>query len=402
MTSINPFPWSPTQYNGDKDKYYTSNLYKFIEWSKFIQGSLLLLLACPYVALQIIMCNFWDQIDKRFFRIIPYIQKLSRQSQSHMRSFVKHKDDGFIFHLLIWLGIILPTWFFYELYIAFNFGFSWKRVLFYNIVRIGPMYVNFMYTYVLCHKEAHSFGNLFANKLNLPFPFGLKYVFNHWVGLFHGVIPGTFTYSHIYNHHHYDNDENDIYSTAFRPRDKFSSWLSYLPEWFAYASNISTIHFFIKQKKLKFLIYTLFSSLYYFAFLGFSWYIHPKFTLFTLIYAFIEGNILLSIVNYVWHAFIDPDDPSNDFINSTTVIDGLNFTLGEEYHVVHHQYAGSHWTNNSKLYLKHIEEYKNCIPSTFYKQNIGFIFGYIITQNYSKLVDIYYKPFLPKNISNIK
>ena len=24
------------------------------------------------------------------------------------------------------------------------------------------------------------------------------------------------------------------------------------------------------------------------------------------------------------------------------------------------------------------------------------------TQNYSKLVDIYYKPFLPKNISNIK
>ena len=44
-----------------------------------------------------------------------------------------------------------------------------------------------------------------------------------------------------------------------------------------------------------------------------------------------------------WHAFVDEDDPTNDYINSTTVVNGLNFTLNEEYHVVHHQYAGAHW-----------------------------------------------------------
>jgi len=55
-------------------------------------------------------------------------------------------------------------------------------------------------------------------------------------------------------------------------------------------------------------------------------------------------NILLSVVNFTWHAFIDPDDLSNEYVNSTTIIEGLNFTLAEEYHVVHHQYSGAHWT----------------------------------------------------------
>jgi hypothetical protein len=104
--------------------------------------------------------------------------------------------------------------------------------------------MNFMYVYVMCHKEAHNLSTIFADPWNKY----LKYVFNHWIGMFHGVLPGTFTYSHIYNHHKYDNDERDIYSTAFRPRDEFSSWVKYLPEWFAYASNISTIICFIKEK----------------------------------------------------------------------------------------------------------------------------------------------------------
>ena len=28
------------------------------------------------------------------------------------------------------------------------------------------MYMNFMFVYVMCHKEGHNFGNLFAKKYN--------------------------------------------------------------------------------------------------------------------------------------------------------------------------------------------------------------------------------------------
>jgi hypothetical protein len=47
-------------------------------------------------------------------------------------------------------------------------------------------------------------------------------------------------------------------------------------------------------------------------------------------YAFIESNILLAVVQIGWHAFVDEDDPSNDYVNSTTIVNGLNFTLSEE------------------------------------------------------------------------
>ena len=97
-----------------------------------------------------------------------------------------------------------------------------------------------MYAYVLCHKEAHAAGNLFASPR-------LAYAFNYWVGLFHGVLPGTFTVSHMYNHHKYDNSDRDVYSTAFRPRNSFKAWVAYLAEWFGYASNLSSILAFFEE-----------------------------------------------------------------------------------------------------------------------------------------------------------
>ena len=132
------------------------------------------------------------------------------------------------------------------------------------------------------------------------------------------------------------------------------------------------------------------STVWYVAFASTIAYIHPLFCFATIIYAFIEGNILLAVINFTWHAFIDPEDPSNDYVNSTTVIEGLNFTLGEEYHVVHHQYAGVHWTRHEELYLKHAEGYKQCIPTSLYKQNAFEIFGAMVSKNYLQLAKWWY------------
>ena len=248
-SSIPGGPWPGPMVAKTGDEYYTGSLHHTVEWCKFLSGCALLAVAGPYVALQIFMCNMWDQFDQRIIGLIPLIQKLSHAMAPSTRFIVKHDADGFIFHLLVWLGAILPAWFFYELYRAATVGFSWQRILLYNIIRIGPMYMNFMFVYVMCHKEGHNFGNLFAKKFNGHAPFGLKYVFNHWAGMFHGVLPGTFTYSHLYNHHKYDNDERDVYSTAYRTRDTFTSWVTYLPEWFAYASNVSTLRAFVQEKR---------------------------------------------------------------------------------------------------------------------------------------------------------
>ena len=49
-----------------------------------------------------------------------------------------------------------------------------------------------------------------------------------------------------------------------------------------------------------------------------------------------------------------------------------------------------------------MEGYKDCVPTAFYKENIGYIFGYMITQDYAKLAEIYYKPFWPKGMTNVE
>ena len=35
-------------------------------------------------------------------------------------------------------------------------------------------------------------------------------------------------------------------------------------------------------------------------------------------------------------------EENNEYINSTTILNGQNFIFSEEYHVVHHQNAGLH------------------------------------------------------------
>jgi len=248
-----------------------------------------------------------------------------------------------------------------------------------------------MYSYTLCHKEAHNFGTLFKQPWNRV----LKFAFNRWVGLFHGVLPGTFTISHVYNHHKYDNGEKDIICTLYRPRDRISSLIKFFPSFFAYASNISTIQSLLEEGKTDYAFMAFCGTLWWLAFVGVCAYIQPLFTFCTIIYAFVEGNILLAVVQVGWHAFVDEDDPTNDFINSTTVVDGVNFTLSEEYHVVHHQYAGAHWTKYLSLYDKHMEGYKACVPSVFVGKNLFEVFGTIAANDWDELVNIFYGPLNP-------
>lgn len=359
------------------------------EMVKYLLGIFLLVLFGPYVAFQIFLCQSWELLDEKFIGIMAASKRISATWSHKFVFMVKDPNDGFVIPILFGLGVILPAFFFYELHSAIYYGFEIKRMIMYNIVRIGPAYTNFMWVYVLAHKEAHNQGSLFKK----PWNNFLKYVFNHWVGLFHGVMPGNFTCSHVHNHHKYDNSAMDIVSTAFRARNSFKNWVTYTIDWFAYACNLTTALAFLEEGQTKLFWQTIMSTIWFVGVFSFCYHLHPMFTLATLGYAFVEANILLSMVNWVWHAFIDPDEPANDFINSTTIIDGLNFTLGEEYHVVHHQYAGVHWSKHRELYEKHIEGYKRVIPSVFHKKNIFEIFVYVVSDNVEKLAECFYKPY---------
>ena len=64
------------------------------------------------------------------------------------------------------------------------------------------------------------------------------------------------------------------------------------------------------------------------------------FTLAYVVFPFSEAGVLLAAVNWSWHSFIHPDDPTNDpteeYMQSITILDGCINVLNEDAHVVHH------------------------------------------------------------------
>lgn len=361
-----------------------------------VLGVSILLCMGPYLAVQMTMVTVWDFADKATFNFVGFIQAISAKISPFLSRFTNHPADGFMVVFMFWLGVLIPSYFFYEMYLVRENGFSFPRAVVYNLFRIGPIYMNFMNVYVMCHKEAHlTPGGIFKSNSILHFLFNR--IFNHWAGLFQGLIPGGFTYSHILNHHKYDNDFRDVYTTAYRPRDSIISFIKYIPEWFCYASNLSSFVSFVREGRWSLALKTFIASslhafFFYLCYLGSG--SSLPFLVMYCIYPFLEGSVLLSIVNFVWHGFIDPRDPSNEYVNSTTIVDGLNFTLQEEYHVVHHQYPGLHWTRHAEMFEKHRPNYyqKNMPGTIFHKENIFVIFGLMMSKSYDKLASLFYDP----------
>lgn len=259
----------------------------------------------------------------------------------------------------------------------------------YHVIRVGPYVMSFAYVYTLCHKEGHATAaktGLFAK----PFDHqgSLRHIFNWWVGLFYGVIPSSFAIGHSINHHKYNNGPNDVVSTTDTPRDSVMAWVCYIPRFARYSSNISTTRQFITEGKHDVALRIIYGSLWYVAFFGLvAQMFGLKFAVAYLCYPFLENVLLLATVNWSWHAFVDPNDHTNEYVSAITLVNGPINVLNEDAHVVHHQYPGVHWTRHPELLKKHSDRYASSLASVFYGTHTFELVGFILTKNYDKLAD---------------
>lgn len=233
----------------------------------------------------------------------------------------------------------------------------------------------------MCHKEGHSQTGLFAEPLNAV----LRNVFNWWIGLFYGVMPSSFAYGHSINHHKYNNGPLDVISTADKPRDEFMNFVAYVPRFAGYAINVSTVWQFTREGQYKTALKMLVGSVYWASFVCLAGYFSPMFAATYLLYPLFENIMLLACINWVWHGFVDPKDPANQYVQSVTIHDGPINVLQEDYHVVHHQYPGVHWTKHEERYQKHLKknEYKNNMATAFRNTHVFELFFLIILRDYN-------------------
>ena len=122
----------------------------------FFLGCVILLPFGPFVAWDIFWCTAWEFVDKKTLGLIQMCAKLSDYVSPRLSALTRHPKDGFVVLLLVYLGVLYPALFFYEMRRAVDVGFSVWRCAALNIFRIGPMFANFMWVYVMCHKEGHA------------------------------------------------------------------------------------------------------------------------------------------------------------------------------------------------------------------------------------------------------
>ena len=374
------------------------------EWISFMFGCIFLITIGPPVGLVVFAAMIWEALDRGFdggfvgsgkeltgfifAKFVPWLRNSTHQFNSR---FVKRPEDAYMMNCIVGFGVVVPILFFGCAWYVQNFGMSYTLAFFYHLFRIGPFFMNFAYVYTLCHKEGHSHAGLYSKGYNDSIV--LRNVFNWWIGMFYGVLPATFAYGHSLNHHRYNNGPLDIVTTADKPRDNFANWVAYIPRFWLYAANISTIDQFAREKNYKVCLKAIYGTVYFFLWFALcAVLVNPTFAVCFVAFPWAEANLLLACINWSWHGFVDPTDPSNEYVNSLTILDGAVNVLNEDYHVVHHAVPGAHWTDHVQLCEKVWDKYIDNRATCFRGTHAFEVFGMSVARDYdalaSKFVDL--------------
>lgn len=64
-------------------------------------------------------------------------------------------------------------------------------------------------------------------------------------------------------------------------------------------------------------------------------------------------------------AWCDPKDINNPYVDSVTIVDGMDNIFNEDYHVVHHTKPRAHWTEYKAHYEATVDEYRKYNATIF-------------------------------------
>jgi len=256
-------------------------------------------------------------------------------------------------------------------------------VFLYHFLRIGPRFRFFAYQHVLLHKEGHDHKGFYKFPLSI-----FNNLVEWWIGPFYGQVPNSYAVAHNKIHHRYDNGLKDVHTNLDLDRTKLWSFLTYVPRFGAYWSGFSPIWFFATDTKDTILIRRMLTGMiYYYGILITLFIWDYQFALAYYLFPHFEAIIFFGSISYLWHAFVDPEQPSNAYVNSVTIINGEDNIFNEDYHVVHHNSPLTHWTDYIKNYEEHIQEYIDSRATVFRDTEEGIMLYWMFSGKWDTLAE---------------
>jgi len=362
----------------------------------FFSGILLLFI--PYLTLVISLTVIHDKIidvgtmisdnyssSSYIYNYISYKSTLlyTKIGVNTLRNILDQPFIPWIIHFFTFIPTLFFASFYIQTYCSLSFIQKLSYMLLYHILLMGPKFRNFALCAVLYHRACHTINGIFKNKY-------LNIIFDWTVCNFYGFCPEQYAMCHVKDHHKYTG--KDLIRVIQFDRTSICDFLIYLSIFGFGWTGIPHIINFVYKKQYIFAIRTFSGSSFYFGIFYGLYRLNPFFALTHYLLIFIFNILFHSAINWTWHGFCDKDQIDNEYINSTTFVNGTDNVFNEDYHVAHHLQHTMHWIDLKKHYENNIEIFKQNQATIFTDIQQIELFFYMIFKKYdlmaNKFVDL--------------
>ena len=206
------------------------------------------------------------------------------------------------------------------------------------------------------------------------------------LGIFFVQPPDSYFVHHIGMHHADGNLPDDLSSTMPYQRDSFIDWIKYATKFVV--MGLPNLYLYMKRRgrgrlakrllrgELSFLAFTVLALLW-------NW----SAAVVVFVVPLLTTRVLLMMGNWAQHAFIDPDDPTNDYRTVVTFINSRynHRSFNDGYHLGHHLKQDRHWLDMPADFLDKRQEMIDNQSLVFEKIDYFVIFVLLMFKRYHTL-----------------
>jgi len=291
------------------------------------------------------------------------------------------RNHSYIPWMLV-LGLFTPALFLWALRRHATYGLEFSTLAIYHILRLGPRFQFFAHAHTIVHKAGHNHKGFFRG----PFQC-MNCLVEWWICPFYGVVPNNYRVAHNKIHHRWHNDVDDVHTNLDLDRTVPTSFLIYTPRFTLYWTGLSPAALLMKRGEWTMLWQLLGGMAAYYGVAALIWCWNPVFCLVYWIYPHMEACVILCAISYLWHAFVEESDPSNQYVNSVTVLEGHDNVWNEDYHVVHHHAPNVHWTDAPAHFEKNKEHYASVTATIFRDTEEGMLLKWLFERNFDMMAE---------------